>query len=361
MRLAAIIIFAAFFWGEAKANTDYQIDVVARGLEQPWSLAFLPNGDMLITELVGRLRVIRDGKLIKQPIAGVPRVYFAGQGGLMDVIAHPNYRRNRLIYLSYSGGDGDSNATYVMRARFDGRALTEQKVIFKARPLKATPVHYGGRMAFMPDGTLLVALGDGFDYREEAQNLTNHYGAIVRIRDDGSVPGNNPFVKTPKALPEIWSYGHRNVQAILVDRKGRIFSNEHGPRGGDEVNLIRAGKNYGWPLITYGKDYSGAVISPWTHREGLEQPLWQWTPSIAPSGMAIYEGNLFPQWRGDLFITSLVFGNVQRLDLKEGKIVNREILFKGIDGRLRDIRVGPKGALYLLGGTTGKVYRITPK
>ena len=361
MRLAAIIVVFAAFFGEARAEEKYQIDIVAQGLEMPWSLAFLPNGDMLVTELVGRLRLIRGGRLVKQRIAGTPSVHYAGQGGLMDVVLHPNYRRNKLIYLSYSSGKRGRNATYVMRARFDGRALRDQKVIFKARPFKATQAHYGGRMAFMPDGTLLVALGDGFDYREQAQSITDHYGTIVRIKDDGRVPKDNPFVKKSEASPEIWTYGHRNIQAILVDRRGRVFANEHGPRGGDEVNVVKKGRNYGWPLITYGKDYSGATISPWTHRKGLEQPLWQWTPSIAPSGMAIYEGKLFPKWRGDLFITSLVFGNVERLDLEDGKVIGREFLFEGLDSRLRDVRVGPEGAIYILAETKGQVLRITPK
>ncbi len=341
---------------------NYKVEVVAQDFDTPWSIAFLPGGNMLITELPGRLRLIRRGQLMAKPITGVPQVYYHGQGGLMDVVPHPNYQRNRLIYLSYAAGDPDNNATHVMRARLNGTRLENPKVIFAARPRKNTAVHYGGRMAFMRDGTLLLTLGDGFDYREEAQNLNTHYGTIVRLTDQGKVPQDNPFIGRNNALPEIWSYGHRNAQAILVDRRGRVFMNEHGARGGDEVNLIQAGKNYGWPLITYSKDYSGATISPWTHRKGLEQPLWQWTPSIGPSGMAIYQGALFPQWRGDLFVTSLVFGRVERLDLKGGKVVGRpEILFDDLDRRLRDVRIGPDGAIYLLAETKGQLLRITPK
>ncbi len=345
----------------ARAAPDYKVEVVAEGFDTPWSLAFLPNGDMLVTELSGQLRLIRRGSGKAETVQNVPEVYYAGQGGLMDVVPHPNYRRNRLIYLTYAGGNSDENATYVMRARLNGTRLENRKVIFRANPRKDTPVHYGARMAFMRDGTFVLTIGDGFDYREQAQNLKTHYGTVVRLTDDGKVPSDNPFVGKAGALPEIWTYGHRNAQAILVDRRGRVFLNEHGARGGDEVNLLSPKKNYGWPVITYSKDYSGATISPWTHRKGMEQPLWQWTPSIAPSGMTIYEGRLFRQWRGDLFVTSLVFGHIERLDLENGKIVGSEILFKDLDPRLRDVRTGPDGALYVLAETKGQLLRITPK
>ena len=364
--LAVMAAMAAMMGSTAQAAPAYKVEVVAEGFDTPWSIAFLPDGDMLITELPGQLRLIRRGKLVATPIKNVPKVYYAGQGGLMDVVLHPNFRRNRLIYLTYSAGKPGQNATHVMRARLNGTQLENKKVIFIARPRKDTPVHYGGRMAFMRDGTFLLTIGDGFDYREEAQNLGTNYGAILRLTDDGKVPKDNPFIGRKNALPEIWSYGHRNMQAILVDqsnrRRERVFMNEHGPRGGDEVNFVQAGKNYGWPLITYGKDYSGATISPWTKRAGLEQPIWQWTPSIGPSGMTLYDGKLFPAWRGDLFTTSLVFGHVERLDLKGGKVSGKpEILFKDLDRRLRDIRTGPDGALYLLAETKGQLLRITPK
>jgi glucose/arabinose dehydrogenase len=357
------IIIIALAFGESKAAA-YKVETIASGLETPWSLAFLPNGDMLVTELEGRLRLIKRGgsKLVKQPIKGVPQVLYAGQGGLMDVVIDPQFRRNRFIYLSYAGVVDGKNATHVMRAKLQGRSLSNQKVIFRASPLKSPPVHYGGRMAFMKDGTLLITLGDGFDFREDAQNPKNHYGTIVRIHTDGSVPKDNPFVKNKKGAAEVWSFGHRNAQAIVVDSRGRVFANEHGPQGGDEVNLIEKGKNYGWPLITYGLDYSGATISPWTKKKGLEQPLYQWTPSIGPSAMAFYEGRLFPQWRGSFLTTSLVFGRVDKLTLKGNKVAGKpETLFEGLDARLRDIRVDKKGAIYLLAESKGEVLKITPK
>ena len=347
----------------ARANPAYQVETIAQGLETPWSLCVLPNGDILVTELEGRLRMIKQGRLLAKPIEGVPSVYYASQGGLMDVIIDPDYQRNQIIYLSYAHGKSGDNATAIMRAKLVNGRLLQKKVIFQARPRKTTPAHYGAKMAFLPDGTLLVAIGDGFDNREEAQNLANHFGTIIRITTKGKAPKDNPFIGRAKALPHIYSYGHRNMQALLVDKKGRIYANEHGPRGGDEVNIINAGKNYGWPVITYGKDYSGAVISPWTKKKGMEQPIWQWTPSIAPSAMILYEGDAFKQWRGDLLTTSLVFGYVVRLDLDASgtKVQASEIIFKDLDSRLRDIRADSKGALYIIAETKGEILKITPQ
>ena len=344
------------------ASLDYKMEVLVEGMDMPWSLAFLPSGDMLITELGGALRLVRDGKLMKKKIEGVPPVYYAGQGGLMDIVLHPRYAANQWIYLAYAEGGWGENRTKVIRARFTGEALEDIEVIFEAKPLKRTSVHYGGRMAFMNDGTLLINVGDGFNYREEAQSKTNHFGTIVRVQDDGSVPDDNPFVGEAGALPEIWSYGHRNAQALLVDkRSGRVYQNEHGAQGGDELNLIERGKNYGWPLITWGIDYSGARISPYTSLPGLEQPLHEWTPSIAPSGMTLYDGNLFGAWRGDFFVTSLVFHDVRRIDMERGAVQGEERLFGEIGERLRDIRTGPEGALYILAEESGRLIRITPK
>ena len=360
LALALMLAFA----GEAQAASNYpnyKVEVVAEGLETPWALALLPSGDMLVTELKGSLRYIRRGKLVKNPIAGVPKVLYAGQGGLMDVVLDPKFKRNRIIYLSYAAPVGDKNQTTVMKAKLQGARLTNKKIIFRANPLKKPPVHYGGRMAFMKDGTLLITLGDGFNLREEAQNPKTHFGSIVRINTDGSVPKDNPYVTNKKGKPEIWTIGHRNVQAILVDSKGRVFANEHGPQGGDEVNLIQKGKNYGWPVVTYGLDYSGATISPWKERKGYESPLHQWTPSIGPSSMAIYEARAFSKWRGSLFVTSLIFGRVERLTLKGDKVVAKENLFEELDDRLRYITVGKRGALYLLAETKGQVLKITPQ
>lgn len=296
---------ALLAWGTAMAQQSesslpYEIVPVAERLDHPWSLTFMPDGSILIPELSGQIRVVRDGALVDEPVSGVPPVYFRSQGGLFDVVLDPRYSENGFVYLSYAHGSPKSNGTRVTRARFDGTALSDLTVIFDAEPMKDTPVHYGGRLAFLPDETLLVTVGDGFDYREEAQNLSSHLGKIVRIDRDGNVPSDNPFVGQDGAKPEIWSYGHRNQQGLLVDSaSGRVYEHEHGAQGGDEINIIEPGKNYGWPVITHGIDYSGARISPYTEYEGMEQPLLHWTPSIAPAGFTLYQGDAFPEWRGD--------------------------------------------------------------
>ena len=357
---------------EISASPAYQLEIVADGLELPWSLAFLPDGDMLVTELPGQLRYVRQGALEPQPIAGVPEVYFRSQGGLMDVVLHPNFAANRLLYLTYAQGGARSNALAVMRARLDGRRLVERKVIFTAAPRKNTPAHYGGRMVFLPDGSFLLTVGDGFDYREQAQNLGNHFGTVVRLSEDGAPALGNPFANDDAARPEIWSYGHRNAQAIVLDGEDRVWLHEHGPRGGDELNLIEPGRNYGWPLATHGLDYSGARISPYTSYPNTENPALYWSPSIAPAGMTHYDGSLFPAWRGDLFLTSLLDKNVVRVDMQDGKPQKQEILFTELDARVRDIRTAPDGALYILTegepgserydphAPRGQIVRITP-
>lgn len=353
-------------------SAAYTITPVAGGLDHPWSIAFLPGGDMLVTERPGRLRIIRDGKLLPDPVPGVPDVYVKSQAGLFDVVLHPDFANNQTIYLTYASGTTGANATTVARARLEGDALLDVKVIFKAAPSKDTAVHFGGRMVFLADGTFLLTLGDGFDYREEAQNLMSDLGKIVRLNDDGSIPQDNPFASRTDARPEIWTYGHRNVQAIVRDAlTGHIYAHEHGPKGGDELNLIEPGKNYGWPVITYGLDYSGARISPYTEREGMEQPLVYWVPSIAPSGMTLYTGGKFPRWQGDLFVAALAGKQVRRVDLDDGRVAGEETLFAELDARIRDVREGPDGALYLLtesnkvmgyfdGDEPGAVLRVDP-
>ena len=346
----------------SSANAQYMIETVADNLELPWSLAFLPDGSMLVTERPGRLRMIRDGELLEAPVAGVPDVYFAGQGGLFDVVLDPDFETNQTIYLSYAHGDQGANASRILRAVLDGDALRDQEVIFTVEPYKRGALHFGGRIAFLPDGTLLMPTGDGFTYREEAQKLDTLLGKIVRIHRDGSIPDDNPFAGREDARPEIWSYGHRNPQAILFDPvSGNVYEHEHGPRGGDELNLIELGTNYGWPAITYGRDYNFSGITPYTEYPGMEQPLVDWTPSIAPAGMAIYWGDLFPDWRGDLFVAALVERAVRRLDLEDGRVIGQAILFGELDERMRDVRAGPQGALYLLtDGTEGRVLRVIP-
>lgn len=357
-RLALALLLVTF----GIANAAPKVEVVAEGLEYPWSIAFLPDGDMLVTERNGRLRVIRDGVLQKQPVAGVPDAFVTGQGGLFDVVADPAFADNRIIYLSLAHGTAAQNATRVVRARFDGETLSELTVLFTATPWKKGASHYGARMAFLPDRTLLVTVGEGFDFRESAQRLDTHLGKVVRIDADGGVPADNPFATTPGSLPEIYTLGHRNPQAILVSPgDGRIYLHEHGPRGGDELNLIEPGRNYGWPVATHGRDYSGARISPYEQYPGMTEPLVYWTPSIAPAGMTLYDGALFPEWHGDLFVAALAERSIRRLDLEDGAVVSQELLFEDLGERMRDVRTGPDGALYLLTDSSdGRVLRVVP-
>lgn len=352
----------AFGLQAVSAAPGYRIETVANGLDHPWSLAFLPDGVMLVTERVGRLRVIEQGTLREAPVAGVPAVFASGQAGLFEVLPDPEFASNRMLYLSYAHGDNDANGLRVARARFDGGELHDVVPIFSAQPLKRGSAHYGGRLAWLPDATLVIGVGDGFIHREAAQKLDSHFGKLVRIARDGAVPTDNPFVARPGALPEIYSLGHRNPQALLFDREnGALYEHEHGPRGGDELNRIAAGKNYGWPLITHGIDYTGARISPWTERDGLEQPLLHWTPSIAPAGMTLYRGALFPSWRESLFVAALAEKSVRRVPMKNGVPGAQEILFTELDERFRDVREGPDGALLLLTDSDeGRVLRVLP-
>ncbi len=366
MRIRIMIAMLALFVGaiapaQAVESPRYRVETIADGLAFPWSLAFLPDGRALVTERAGRLRVIADGKLLAAPISGVPRAFVEGQGGLFEVLVDPAFGDNSTLYLSFAQGRSRANRTRVVRARLDGMELVDVNPIFTAQPPRDTPVHFGGRMAFLGDGTLAIGLGDGFDYREKAQRLDSHLGKIVRIGTDGSVPADNPFVGREDVLPEIYSYGHRNVQGIVFDgQSGQLYAHEHGPRGGDELNAIEAGGNFGWPLATFGLDYSGAVISPYSERPGMVSPLHQWTPSIAPSGMVIYRGAMFPEWDGDFIVTALAGRCAQRLRLEGGKLVDGEVLFAELGERLRDVRVAPDGALWLLtDDAKGKVLRVS--
>jgi glucose/arabinose dehydrogenase len=344
----------------------YSVAVVASGLDLPWGLSFLPDGTMLVAERNGALRVIENGVLRPEPVSGVPDVFAEGQGGFFEAQPHPRFAENRLVYLAYAAGEENANRTTLARAEFDGRGLSNLEVLWQASPEKEGGAHFGGRILFLPDDTMLLTLGDGFAYREQAQALDSDLGKIVRLTLDGDPAPGNPLA-SQGARPEIWTYGHRNVQGVAMDpATGRIWTNEHGPRGGDEVNLMRPGANYGWPVITYGVDYSGAVISPFTEREGMEQPLVYWTPSIAPSGMAFYDGALFPAWRGDLFVSALAGAQVRRIDLDAaGAVQGQEILLQELEGRFRNVVQGPDGALYLLAESTaadssGQVLRIAP-
>ena len=339
--------------GAARA-TDYRIETWAEGLELPWSLAFLPDGGALVTELRGALRPVGADGRVGEPLAGVPAVYFAGQGGLFDVVLHPRFADNRLVYLAFAEGAPKSNGTAVARGRLGPLGLEGVEIVFRNYSRKDTPMHYGGRLAFLPDGSLLLTTGEGFDYREAAQDVDSGLGKVLRMTDAGEPAPGNPF---PQA-PYVYSYGHRNPQGLAVAPDGTVWLHEHGPRGGDEVNRIEPGVNYGWPAITHGVDYSGALISPHSEWPGMAQPAWQWTPSIAPSGLAIGTGSLFPQWNGDLLVGALVAREVRRLDLEDGRVMREETLFEELDARVRDLRFGPDGALYVL--LPDRIARITP-
>ncbi len=360
--LAFIFSIAVAMWVTAEAS-DYELEVLAEPLEHPWSIAFLPDGAILVTERPGRLRVVDSDGLRPTPVAGLPEVFASGQAGLLDVLLAEDFEETGILFLSFAHGDDDENHTRIVSARFDGQELLEVTPIFTTQPPKSGDAHYGGRMAWMDDGTLLLGTGDGFYFREESQNLESHLGKVIRIRDDGTVPDDNPFVDTANAKPEIYSYGHRNVQAIVYDRnRGVIYAHEHGPRGGDELNIILPGRNYGWPVISYGKDYSRALITPFTSYEGMEQPLLHWTPSIAPSGMTLYYGELFPQWQGSFFVAALAEESVRRVPLLNGgEPGEQDILFTELEQRIRDIRTGPDGALYLVTDEPdGQLVRVAP-
>src|SRR5690606_27233878 len=337
---------------------------VARGLENPWSLAFLPDGRMLVTERPGRLRIVSPDGRVSAPLAGVPEVQARGQGGLLDVALSPAFDRDRTIFLSYAQPAGGGARTAVARARLDVEALRldQLEVIFAQQDAPPGGHHWGSRLVFGRDGNLFVTLGDRFHHRDRAQDLGSHLGKIVRIRPDGSVPPDNPFVNRAGALPEIWSYGHRNVQgATLHPASGELWAHGHGPQGGDVVNRVQAGRNYGWPVITSGREYVvGTRIGEGSERADIEPPVLHWTPSIAPSGMAFYTGEAFPQWQGNLFVGALKFRLLARLVLDGERVVREERLLEGL-GRIRDVRQGPDGRLWLLDESAGRVLRIDPQ
>jgi glucose/arabinose dehydrogenase len=339
----------------------FRVVEVVGGLSHPWSLAFLPDGRMLVTERPGRLRSIDEGRLAPDPIEGVPEVLARGQGGLLDVVLDPSFAENGLVYLSYSHADASGTTTRVLRARLGNGELVDAQVIFDGKPRASGRNHYGSRLAFGPDGMLYITMGERQE-RDRAQELDDHGGKILRIAPDGAVPRDNPFVGRAGALPEIWSYGHRNAQGLAF-RPGteELWEQEHGARGGDEVNLVRKGANYGWPVITHGIDYSGAPIGEGKEKEGMEQPLHVWTPSIAPSGLAFYQGDAFPEWQGDMLVGALQFELLVRLTMDDQRITGEERMLEGELGRIRDVRVGPDGLVYLLNDEEdGGVYRLEP-
>ena len=328
----------------------FRVVEVASGLDHPWGLAFLPDGRMLVTERAGRLRTVTaEGRLDPEPVAGVPRVHASGQGGLLDVALHPDFPENGWVYLSYAAGRWGRAGTEVARGRLRGHRLEDVEVLFRALPKSGGGRHFGSRLRFAPDGHLFVTLGDRGD-RHRAQDPGDHAGSIIRLRDDGSIPPDNPFTGTGGARPEIYTVGNRNVQGLAFHPgTGTLFAHEHGPRGGDEVNVVRPGVNYGWPVISYGREYgSGDPVGEGTHRDGMAQPILQWTPSIAPSGLTVYDGDRFPGWRGNLFVGALRFRLLARLVLDDELAVHEERLLEDRYGRIRDVRTGPDGLLYLL-------------
>ncbi len=343
------------------AGEPFRAATLAEGLEHPWGMAFLPDGGILITERPGRLRLYADGRLHPEPIAGLPPIAVHGQGGLLDVALHPDFARNRLVYLSYAARDADGVGTSVGRARLDGHRLVDGQRLFDLRPRSGAGQHFGSRLVFDTAGHLYITLGDRGD-RDRAQDLDDHAGSVIRLTADGLVPPDNPFVGVDGARPEIFSYGHRNLQgAVLHPQTGELWTHEHGPQGGDEINVARRGRNYGWPVITYGKEYVTGFDIGTTEREGMEQPLHQWTPSIAPSGMAFYTGDRFPRWRGSLFVGSLKFRLLVRLELDGERVVREERLLQDVLGRIRDVRDGPDGHLYLLtDAPNGRLVRLEP-
>jgi aldose sugar dehydrogenase len=352
------------------AEAAYRKTTILSGLERPWGITWLPDGAMLITEKAGRLRIVRNGVLEPTPIAGVPQVLTTGQAGLMDVSIHPRFKENRLVYLTYSHGTTEANRTRLARATFDGKSLQDLRVIFEVSQTKSDGQHFGSRIVWLPDGTMLVAIGDGGNppvqladdlIRKQAQNLRSRLGKIVRLNDDGSVPPDNPFVGKANADPLVWSYGHRNIQGVTFDPSTRrVWATEHGARGGDELNLAEAGKNYGWPIVTYSKEYAGGEISQERSRPGMVDPKLVWTPAIAPSGLAFYSGDRFPTWKGDLFAGGLVSQDVQRIDLDAaGKVLGQQQI--KIGQRVRDVRQGPDGLLYILTDEqNGQLIRLEP-
>ncbi len=343
-----------------------RVATLTAGLEFPWSLAFLPDGRMLVTERPGRLRVLaRDGTLDPNPVEGLPKVAVVGQGGLLDVLPHPAFASNRWIYLSFAGGDADGVGTDVVRGRLVEQAgrlrLEEVQVVFRMAPRSTRGQHFGSRLAFDAKGYLYITLGDRGEM-QRAQRMDDHAGSVIRLHDDGRVPADNPFVRTPGARPEKFTLGNRNIQgAAIHPATGELWTHEHGPQGGDEVNVIRAGRNYGWPVITYGANYGiGTRIGEGTARAGMEQPLARWTPSIAPSGMAFYTGTAFPAWKGNLLVGALRGQALHRLELDGEKVVHEERLLPGV-ARIRDVRVGPDGLIYLLTDErAGRLLRLEP-
>ncbi|HTF98107.1 MAG TPA: PQQ-dependent sugar dehydrogenase [Cellvibrio sp.] len=370
--LGATLCFAlAFPMAQAKPldiqteTGKIRVTTIAEGLENIWSLAFLPDGNMLITEKPGRMRIVTAAGKVGEPLQGLPKIYNQGQAGLLDVVLAPDFASSKKIYFSYSEpGEKGRNSTAVSHAILNGNQLEKVTRIFSQQPKVDSNNHYGSRLVWGDDGTLFVTLGERYSEKDKSQTLDNHQGKVVRINADGSVPADNPFVKTPGALPEIWSYGHRNVQGAAIHPQTRkLWTGEHGPQGGDELNIDEAGKNYGWPVITYGENYGGGKIGEGTHKQGMEQPVYKWVPSIATAGFIFYTGNQFSHWKNNILLASLKEQTLVRLVVEGNKIIKEERLLKNELGqRYRSVIQGPDGLLYLVTDESkAKILQLSPQ
>lgn len=358
-RIAAAICLLSVF-SPPIAAADVQAVKVVDGLNHPWSMVFLPDGETLVSERSGSLRRIQHGKLLDATVSGLPKIEEHGQGGLLGLALHPRFAENRWLYFAFAGKGKDGYSTHLARGQYQDGKLDNVQELFAATPKSDAGQHFGGRIVFDPTGFLYLSLGDRGE-RDNAQDLGNHAGSLIRLHDDGRIPADNPFLNTPGALPEIWDYGHRNIQGMAVHpATGQIWTCEHGPQGGDEVNLERAGANCGWPVITYGEEYGGGEVGAGiTEKAGMEQPVLYWTPSIAPSGMTFYTGDKYPGWQGNLFVGALKFQRVSRLTLDGDRFVAEENLLDHAIGRIRDIQQGQDGYLYVLTDEEeGGLYRL---
>lgn len=362
MRLTSFLLTLAISTGSLSAQASYSLETVAENLNFPWSIAFTPEGDYLVAMRSGVVRRISAGGEVSPALEGLPASYVLSQGGYFDITLDPGFTDNQRIYLSFAYGTPELNGTRIVTGRLNGNRVENVTPIFTVSPLKDTAVHYGGKMLFLPDGTLVMTTGDGFEYREAAQDTFNLMGKIIRINSDGSIPADNPYASNGLGNAAVWSYGHRNPQGLVLDKmSGHLYSHEHGAKGGDELNLIKPDTNYGWPAVTKGVNYSGAYVSPLRSAPGIEEPLTYWDPSIGASGLAIYDGDAFPNWRGKLFIGALVDEEVRMLTLSDGRVVDEQAMFSEIGARIRDVRTGPDGMLYLLTDSEqGKVIRVVP-
>ena len=363
MRFTSLLLTLTLAIGSLSVQASYTLETVADDLNYPWSIAFMPEGDYLVAMRSGEVRRISADGEVSPALEGLPASYVLSQGGYFDITLDPNFADNQRIYLSFAYGTPEQNGTRIVSGRLNGDRVENVTPIFTVAPLKDTAVHYGGKMLFLPDGTLAMTTGDGFEYREAAQDTFNLMGKIIRINSDGSIPADNPYASNGLGNAAVWSYGQRNPQGRVLDKTTvRLYSHEHGAKGGDGLNLIKPDTNYGWPAVTKGVNYSGAYVSPLRSAHGVEEPLTFWDPSIGASGLAIYEGDAFPDWQGKLFVGALVDEEVRMLTLSDGAVTDEQAMFSEIGARIRDVRTGPDGMLYLLTDSEqGKVIRVIPR